>query len=150
MCDGHGKFGKEISESVSNKMTMKMTEEAFDLTSGKVTNRDSFRDAIVRVFKDTDQKLRGLQAKYSGSTCISLLCAGRLLICGNCGDSRAILVKSKDNTSVSQVIALSRDHKPNDEREALRIRSAGGKIDTMKTPENKRIGPLRVWHRYRD
>ena len=41
----------------------------------------------------------------------------------NAGDSRGIIFRHKDG-----VVALSVDHKPNDEVERARIENAGGKV----------------------
>ena len=69
----------------------------------------------------------------------------------NVGDSRCIM--SID--SGSQTAVLSRDHKPDDEQERLRIQAGGGKIYRTQTfakaaasPEEKDMyvqGPLRVF-----
>jgi len=69
----------------------------------------------------------------------------------NVGDSRCIM--SID--SGAQIAVVSRDHKPDDEQERIRIQAAGGKIYRTQTfakaataPEEKDLyvqGPLRVF-----
>lgn len=90
------------------------------------------------------------QSKYdmnfSGSTCICVFIIEDRIICGNCGDSRAILVASDKNiTNANKIIfPLSVDHKPDLKNEANRIIKSNGRIE--KRSENGiRTGPLRVW-----
>jgi len=56
----------------------------------------------------------------SGTTACCVLVTPDWLICANAGDSRAIFSRA------SRAIPLSFDHKPDDEAEERRIRSAGG------------------------
>jgi len=60
----------------------------------------------------------------SGSCAIVCLIVGEMLYCANVGDSRAFMSVERGK----KVVALSRDHKPNDEDEQKRILSNGGKI----------------------
>ena len=55
---------------------------------------------------------------------MSILIVGDMCYVANVGDSRAVL--SADGGK--QIVALTRDHKPNDELEKNRITNAGGKI----------------------
>jgi len=66
------------------------------------------------------------------------------IICGNCGDSRAILVSYNKSNNNNVIIPLSVDHKPDLKDEAARILKNNGRIE--KRSENGiRTGPLRVW-----
>lgn len=58
----------------------------------------------------------------SGCTCISVFLTPKDIICGNIGDSRAILVRNHT------AVALSEDHKPTNPEESRRIRAAGGEV----------------------
>jgi serine/threonine protein phosphatase PrpC len=48
------------------------------------------------------------------------------LVCANAGDSRAILVRSRE------IVELSIDHKPCQPEEKKRILKMGGRIETFK------------------
>ena len=68
-------------------------------------------------------------SKHSGTTCCAVLFKGRTLFAANVGDSRAIM--SID--AGAQIGVLTRDHKPDDELEKIRIQAAGGKIYRTQT-----------------
>ena len=53
----------------------------------------------------------------SGSTVVLTFISNNLIICANCGDSRAILISENEN----KIIFLSRDHKPELPEEKKRI-----------------------------
>eukprot|EP00249_Psilotum_nudum_P022906 c28687_g2_i3 orf=511-2262(+) len=57
-----------------------------------------------------------------GSTAVVAVVSPRQIIVGNCGDSRAVLLRA------GKAIALSRDHKPEREDERSRIEAAGGRV----------------------
>ena len=88
---------------------------------------------------------------FSGSTCVCVFIIEDRIICGNCGDSRAILVESdKDNKTSSYnniIIPLSVDHKPELKEEANRIVKNGGRVE-RRSENGIRTGPLRVWLKY--
>lgn len=81
----------------------------------------------------------------SGSTCVSVVIVGNKVYCANVGDSRAILISESNDEPGFTCKALSRDHKPDDEREAKRILENDGRIDTFKDHNGGPIGPQRVW-----
>jgi len=54
----------------------------------------------------------------SGSTVVLTFISNNIIICANCGDSRAILIVENGN----KVIPLSRDHKPDLPEEKKRIK----------------------------
>ena len=80
---------------------------------------------------------------FSGSTCISVFLIDDKIICGNCGDSRAILVTGKENQK-NEIINLSIDHKPDLKEEANRIIKSHGRVE-RRSENGIRTGPLRVW-----
>lgn len=59
---------------------------------------------------------------HSGSTAITVLLTPTHIICGNCGDSRAIAIVD------GAAVALSEDHKPYTPSEQARIEAAGGTV----------------------
>ena len=68
-----------------------------------------------------------IDATFSGTTCVWAWLSRRSIVCANSGDSRAILC-SQDKSGWT-VKNISRDHKPEDPDEALRIRRCGGRIE---------------------
>ena len=62
-------------------------------------------------------------AEYTGCTAVVVLVTPNQIICANVGDSRCILV-----TGFDKVVALSREHKPNEPYERKRIEGAGGSV----------------------
>jgi len=79
-------------------------------------------EAMTHAFSETNKEVYAQvsDVRFSGSTCTSLMVLGRKVYVANVGDSRSILVKG-NNQEVTQVIQLSRDHKPDDELEAAHI-----------------------------
>jgi serine/threonine protein phosphatase PrpC len=60
-----------------------------------------------------------------GCTANVVLVTSTKIICGNCGDSRAVLCRA------GRALELSHDHKPNQERERMRIERAGGYVEAI-------------------
>lgn len=61
---------------------------------------------------------------HAGATAIVAVLLGRVLTVANAGDSRAVLCRAGGVT-----VALSYDHKPQQEREMTRINNAGGFVN---------------------
>ena len=86
---------------------------------------NALRDAFDQVEKEI---LCNDEFEYQGSTAIAVLLhegndGVRTLLSANIGDSRAILSRN------GRAIDLSRDHKPNDDKEKARILAMGEKIE---------------------
>jgi serine/threonine protein phosphatase PrpC len=67
----------------------------------------------------------------SGTTAIIVLLTPHFVICANLGDSRSILhcePSDENNVNTTNVVCLSRDHKPNDLSEKKRVEKAGGVV----------------------
>jgi len=60
---------------------------------------------------------------FDGTTACAVTIAGKHVVCGNAGDSRAIIIK-RDGT----VVPLSQDHKPDRNDETKRINDLGGRV----------------------
>ena len=54
-------------------------------------------DILKRLFKHAENNIAksSIDAKYSGTTCVIIFQVGNKIICGNIGDSRAILIKGE-------------------------------------------------------
>lgn len=80
--------------------------------------------ALTAAFESTDQKfLAESEGDTSGATCICLFVRGSHLWIASVGDCRAVV--SKQGTAV----ALTTDHKPQDQAERTRIEAAGGTVE---------------------
>jgi protein phosphatase 1G len=62
-------------------------------------------------------------ADSAGCTAITVLITATEFVVANAGDSRAVLCRD------GRAVALSQDHKPNDEKESARIIKAGGTVE---------------------
>jgi serine/threonine protein phosphatase PrpC len=70
-----------------------------------------------------------------GCTAVVVLVTPTHIYCANSGDSRSVLARSADNESVTAV-ALSEDHKPDNELEQKRIEAAGGSVSESRVNGN--------------
>ena len=69
-----------------------------------------------------------IDSTLSGSTAVSVLLRGDLVLCANAGDSRAVIGRHRGNDTWV-AIPLSKDHKPDDPAERTRIENAGGRVE---------------------
>ena len=69
-----------------------------------------------------DKKIRDEKIFVSGATANVVLITPTQIYCANAGDSRSAMKNSKANP---YTIALSEDHKPNNDIELKRITAAG-------------------------
>ena len=74
----------------------------------------------TRDFEDGDAASPPWDGPRAGSTCVVAVIRNDTLTVANAGDSRAVLCRR------GEAVALSRDHKPQDEAERARIQNAGG------------------------
>ena len=160
VCDGHGDCGHLISEFIKTNLPLIVYKEIRSLfylinNDSKNNNIDNkneektkayFSEIYKQSFDITNKKLisnKNIDSSLSGSTCVSLLFYENLIISANLGDSRAIMGKLKDNKWNYEL--LSRDHKPSEIDEALRIKYKNGKIHPYLNEDGKFSGPKRVW-----
>jgi serine/threonine protein phosphatase PrpC len=89
-----------------------------------MTFNQELRDQIISdSFSDAHEAIKGrILADFSGTTCVMVFAWNDLFVCGNSGDSRAILCLKNKNTKVWEIVVLSRDHKPSERDEAFRVR----------------------------
>ena len=134
ICDGHGSTGAAVSSFICQKLPV--------LLFRKAAKREiqSMKAALKASMEEANQLLKesNVDVKAAGSTCVAVMAIDNLLICGNIGDSRAVVGRLIDN--IWAVYQLSWDHKP--EREIDRILAAGGEVTGSKTG---RGGPMRVY-----
>ena len=135
--DGHGPNGKAASNIVSNFMQksiresqgLKLCQNYENIIEYLKRNGHQF---IKEIYKNSEEYLKptGLDFNFSGTTCVMVFQVMSKLICSNCGDSRAVLMKKmiENNDHKTKLIDLSVDHKPNIPEENLRINIMGGEV----------------------
>lgn len=65
--------------------------------SQRVVDSTEVKDQLTRSFVTVQNKLvsdSGINLRFSGSTCVSVLIVGTKVFCSNVGDSRAVLVRT--------------------------------------------------------
>ena len=125
--DGHGPDGHFVSQAI---------KQYFE--SQPSTNLSS-KENLTLTFNSLSkfiQSQKSFDVFNSGSTCVFVHITSNKIICGNCGDSRAIIISGVSNN----VIQLSHDHKPELPEERKRIEQSGGRVDRVYG-----MGPYRVW-----
>lgn len=142
--DGHG--GGFTSKYAAMKVLSYVT--ATPEWKADSVSPDSIRAALIRGFLQTDADLRAEPEiaggdDHSGSTAVTAFVTKEHIIVGNCGDSRAMLVRDNAVRASGlvppgcplaplppppQAVELSIDHKPYNEVEQRRIEAAGGTV----------------------
>ena len=112
---------------------------------------EKMNELLKKVYINTNLKLFAenmkLNLKTSGSVCISVFYQKKFpkkLYISNLGDSRAIIIKQKEESSWSYE-QLSRDHKLSEIDEAERIIKYGGEIQKIQNADGVYEGPLRLF-----
>ena len=148
VCDGHGIYGKEVSNFLINNLPQNLNKNIINnkikyLSFESINNLSNI---IINSFNQTNNELinnKNINTDLSGSTCVSILFTPRRLISINVGDSRCIL--GKFNGEKWQSKNLSRDHKPSEEDEKNRIILNGGRVEQNRDEFGNGRGPLRIW-----
>lgn len=94
VCDGHGVFGHDVSGLLKEKLS-----SAIEATMPQVESPVSaYVQALVTGINSVERMIidSPINAEFSGSTLVSLLIRGSSIICGNVGDSRAVLASRND------------------------------------------------------
>ena len=102
-------------------------------TTNTATADTTMRDAATQAAADHVSALD--DDGDSGTTACLVLITPDAYVCANAGDSRAVFSRRNPAATIStplhqrrQAVALSYDHKPDDEPEERRIRAAGGYV----------------------
>ena len=140
VCDGHGCYGHDVSGFLRVQLPITLERE---LRSTKDTST-----ALMSTVLKCDNGLSEgtVDIRFSGSTLNMILLQGTSLICGNVGDSRALLAREL-RPGHWMCVALSRDHKPDSPDEYDRILSNGGRVMAYQDDQGRPAGPARVWLR---
>jgi len=122
--DGHG--GQSAAGFCKNRLHLVVKEHLAKLNDEELTNPEKMSTVFTASYKETDEEMKPTipSAGACVVTCvIRSINDRRYLYVANAGDSRAVL--SRGGTAVR----LSRDHKPTEESEKLRIIELKGFID---------------------
>jgi len=98
------------------------------------------KDAFIKTEQKMESKSR-IDAMLSGTTCVVTFFNHDMILCANCGDSRAILISENEQKTAKgetnfYFTQLSRDHKPDLQEEAQRIIARNGRIEPSRlTPD---------------
>lgn len=150
--DGHGVLGHEVSNYLRENLPINLNNQL--RKQNKNVSQHNINHILEDVFLDTNHKLcnlDNLDTTFSGSTCVSLVYTPEKMICANVGDSRAVLGRCVNGGIIYNLTIewishdLSRDHKPCDKDESIRIKKRGGRIQPFRDDDGEFIGPARVW-----
>ena len=138
VCDGHGEKGQIISQYVSEKLPE------------YINNINS--ESIINEFKKINKEIydnNNIESDISGTTVSSLILISNKILSINLGDSRSCIFK-KENDRYSYKY-LTRDHKPTEKDERIRIINNNGRIKQCYDEQLKKfIGPERIWLKNED
>jgi hypothetical protein len=118
--DGHG--GDKCSKFLKENMHKYLLESNILLKNPMEAIREAFKKAENEFYKIAVKN--GKLEDKSGSCAVISLILNDILFSINLGDSRALY--SRD--AGKELRQITRDHKPNDEKEKARIESKGGKV----------------------
>lgn len=137
--DGHGENGHLVSCFIASNLPYYLRSQN---SSDQPFTAQSLHSGYEKVFEMLYKS--GIDISYSGSTAVTSLISGTVVLTANTGDSRAV-VAYLDKFGKIAYQSLSNDHKPDLKEEAKRILKSGGRIEPYKQPTGKFYGPHRVW-----
>lgn len=137
--DGHGTYGHDVSSFIRENFT-KIIEECLESELSNLSIEKNLYQSINKLNKELLDS--GIEIAFSGSTFNSIFVLGTLCVCGNVGDSRAVLARFGD---CWESIALSHDHNTKRVDERNRILNSNGRIAQNRNNDGEFEGPERVW-----
>ncbi|KAE9615943.1 hypothetical protein Lal_00017532 [Lupinus albus] len=150
--DGHGPWGHFVAKRVRKSMPSTLlcnwqeiiAQTSLDLDYEKKEHQfNIWKHSYLKTCAAIDQDLehyRKIDSFYSGTTALSIVRQGELMVIANVGDSRAVLATTSDDGNVVPV-QLTIDFKPNLPEEAERINECQGRVFSL----NDEPGVHRVW-----
>ena len=149
VCDGHGKYGEEVSSFISlnlpENLKKNILNSKIDINKSPI---ESISKIITKTFIETNSSLinnSNIDISSSGCTCSSILLTQNNLISINLGDSRCLLGRFNPENNSWSCLNLTRDHKPTEEDEKERIIKKGGNISKGKDEFGNSGGIMRIW-----
>ncbi|KAH9622275.1 hypothetical protein KSS87_001375 [Heliosperma pusillum] len=123
--DGHG--GPEAAAHVSQNMTRLFFEDSGFLEASELDNilDEGVENCLHRAFQLADLALAedSTISASTGTTALTALVLGRVLVVANAGDCRAVLCRK------GEAIDMSKDHRPTCPSEKRRVEEAGGYVE---------------------
>ncbi|XWS61622.1 hypothetical protein CRYUN_Cryun07bG0142200 [Craigia yunnanensis] len=123
--DGHG--GAEVANACRDRMHRLVVKEVEERTRGG--EGLEWEKVMEACFAKMDEEVSGdkggakdVVLKTMGSTAVVVLIGREEVVVANCGDSRAVLCRG------GTAVALSRDHRPDNPDERVRVEAAGGRV----------------------
>ncbi|XP_068659984.1 probable protein phosphatase 2C 34 isoform X1 [Aristolochia californica] len=154
--DGHGPWGhfvaKRVRESLPASLlcswqeTLAVTPITSDCDLDKekgVNGFDIWKQSYIRTCAAVDKELElrpDLDSFYSGTTALTIVKQGDLVVIANVGDSRAVLATTSEDGSLVPV-QLTVDFKPGLPQEAERITQCKGRVFCLEDEP----GVHRIW-----
>eukprot|EP00261_Vitis_vinifera_P034303 XP_019075546.1 PREDICTED: probable protein phosphatase 2C 34 isoform X2 [Vitis vinifera] len=152
--DGHGLWGHHVAKRVRKLMPSFLLchwQETLALAQGfdmmgldrNLCPFDIWRQSYLKTCAAIDEELEqhaDLDSFRSGTTALTIVRQGELIIIANVGDSRAVLGTTSDDGSLVAV-QLTVDFKPNLPQEAERITKSRGQVYCLQDEP----GVYRVW-----
>nr|AFK47876.1 unknown [Lotus japonicus] len=154
--DGHGPWGHYVARRVrksmpasllcnwQEKLSQTSLDPDVDIESQKKQYRfDAWKHSYLKTCAAIDRELQQnckIDSFYSGTTAVSIVRQGGVIVIANVGDSRAVLATTSDDGSLVPV-QLTVDFKPNLPQEAERILEHQGRVFCL----DDEPGVHRVW-----
>lgn len=126
VCDGHGYYGREVSQFVKQRLPEILARDC---------NNPRRNLTMATMLCHQELTRSGIDVNFSGTTMTLVYMKDSTLWCANAGDSRSVIARQASSTDSKSsgkhwmAIALSRDHKPDDREESARILAKGGRIE---------------------
>ncbi|KAI8561726.1 hypothetical protein RHMOL_Rhmol04G0363300 [Rhododendron molle] len=155
--DGHGPWGHVVAKRVRKLMPSSLLcnwQETLalnplepysekDLDRRSLHQFDIWKQSYLKTFSAIDQDLEqhpSIDSFHSGTTALTIVRQGDLIVIANIGDSRAVLATISDD-GVLVPVQLTVDLKPNLPQEIERIKQCKGRILSLEDEP----GVYRVW-----
>ena len=132
VCDGHGPNGHFVSKFVKEKLLAGVSRDMKEMLRNFKHHRFDSEEIVESLRKchiNTNNEVceeAAIDTRFSGTTSCSVFLLGSTLYCCNVGDSRVIVGQFRNGKWVGE--AISRDHKPDNATEKIRIEKSGGVV----------------------
>lgn len=138
LADGHG--GDRAAKFAARHLLTRLLFAPFDNCSTanlQLPLEQAFLDLDVQLAKQKDMQIDG-EHYESGATAVAAVITDTHIHVANCGDSRAVLLRTE------AAVPLSFDHKPHNFHERNRIEAAGSFVTVMGAGPSRVNGELAV------